>query len=146
MITLLILLLMDCILLSPLNEYPLPIERGPINKLQAAGGRCVTRHPFQRRLPACILEKALLGPQTLNPTLITTDDVIGADNQLKYSYGTIHPESVCEVDGNVFFWDGRRNEPVRYAQNGLTPLATKYGARVLFSGHYTITVWIPEYL
>lgn len=116
---------------EPLNEYPLPIERGPINKLQAAG-EDVLLAIHSSAVTSMYIGKGIIRSADLNPTLITTDDVIGADNQLKYSYGTIHPESVCEVDGNVFFWDGRRNEPVRYAQNGLTPLATKYGARVLF--------------
>jgi hypothetical protein len=116
---------------EPLNEKSLPIERGPINKLQAAG-EDVLLAIHSSAVTSMYIGKGIIRSADLNPTLITTDDVIGADNQLKYSYGTIHPESVCEVDGNVFFWDGRRNEPVRYAQNGLTPLATKYGTRVLF--------------
>jgi len=116
---------------EPLNNKPLPIERGPIIKLQTAG-EDVLLAIHSSAVTSLYIGKGVIRSADLNPTLVTTDGVIGSENQLKYSFGTVHPESVSEVDGNVYFWDGRRNEPVRYAQNGLTPIATTFLTRVLF--------------
>ena len=116
---------------EPLNEYPLPLERGPIIKLQNAG-EDVMLAIHSSGVTSLYIGKGIIRSADLNPTLITTEGVIGADTHLKYSFGTIHPESVSEVDGNVYFWDGIRNEPVRYAQNGLTSMATTFFTRVFF--------------
>ena len=116
---------------EPLNSYPLPLERGPVNKLQNVG-EDVMLAIHSSGVTSLYIGKGIIRSADLNPTLVTTEGVIGTDNQLKYSYGTIHPSSVSEIDGNAYFWDGVRNEPVRYAQNGLTPLATTFMARVFF--------------
>lgn len=116
---------------EPLNEYPLPLERGPVIKLQNAGTD-VMLAIHSSAVTSMYIGKGIIRSADLDPTLVTTDSVIGTDSQLKYSFGTVHPESVCEVDGNVYFWDGTRNEPVRYSQNGLTPMATTFGTRVFF--------------
>jgi hypothetical protein len=116
---------------EPLNEYPLPLERGPIVKLQRAG-EDVMLAIHSSAVTSLYIGKGVIRSADLNPTLVTTTDVVGSDNELKYSHGTVHPTSVCEVDGDVYFWDGIRNEPVRYSQNGLTPIATTFGARVFF--------------
>lgn len=116
---------------EPLNVYPLPLERGPVNKLQNVG-EDIMLAIHSSGVTSLYIGKGIIRSSDLDPTLVTTDGVIGTDNQLKHSYGTIHPSSVCEIDGNAYFWDGVRNEPVRYAQNGLTPLATTFKARVFF--------------
>lgn len=116
---------------EPLNEYPLPLERGAITKLQRAG-EDVMLAIHRAGVTSLYIGKGIIRSADLNPTLVTTDGVIGTDSELKYSFGTVHPESVEEVDGNVYFWDGNRNEPVRYAQNGLTPMASTFFAKVFF--------------
>ncbi|KKM19685.1 hypothetical protein LCGC14_1653080, partial [marine sediment metagenome] len=116
---------------EPLNEYPLPLERGPVKKLQRAG-EDVMLAIHSSGVTSMYIGKGIIRSSDLDPILVTTEGVIGTDNELKFSYGTVHPTSVCEVDGNVYFWDGTRVEPVRYAQNGLIPLATTFKARVFF--------------
>ncbi len=116
---------------EPLNAYPLPLERGPVNKLQNVGNDIMLAI-HSSGVTSLYIGKGIIRSADLNPTLITTEGVIGTDNQLKHSYGTVHASSVSEIDGNAYFWDGVRNEPVRYAQNGLTPLATTFKARVFF--------------
>lgn len=55
--------------------------------------------------------------------LATSGNVIGTINNLKGGYGTINPESVAELDGEVFFFDAINGKVVRYALNGLTPIS-----------------------
>ncbi|GAA4391877.1 hypothetical protein [Hymenobacter koreensis] len=55
--------------------------------------------------------------------LVEVDRVIGYVNVLSGGYGCQHPQTVStDGKGRVFFFDGRRNEWCRYAQNGVTPL------------------------
>ncbi len=116
---------------EPLNEYPLPLERGAITKLQSSG-EDVMLAIHRAGVTSLYIGKGIIRSADLNPTLVTTDAVIGTDNELKHSYGSVHPESITEIDGNVYFWDGNRNEPVRYAQNGLIPMASTFFTKVFF--------------
>lgn len=55
--------------------------------------------------------------------VITTDQVIGTINPLKYNFGTIHPESICEKNGTVFGWDAINGVVWQYDANGLVPVS-----------------------
>lgn len=68
--------------------------------------------------------------------LATSGDVIGTINPLKGSYGTVHPESVYESEGRVYFVDAVNGKVIMYSQNGLEPISqngmTKFFASALF--------------
>lgn len=49
--------------------------------------------------------------------------VIGTINVLKGSFGTIHPESVVEFRGNVFFFNAKNGKYIQYSGNGLFPIS-----------------------
>lgn len=57
-----------------------------------------------------------------------SDRVIGGGNDLRGGFGTRHPASVTGWQGKAWWWDAANAELVRYAQNGATPLASKYQA------------------
>jgi hypothetical protein len=52
----------------------------------------------------------------------TSGAVIGTVNVLRGSYGTIHPESVVENNGRVYWYDYNRARVLRYA-NGIYPIS-----------------------
>lgn len=58
-----------------------------------------------------------------NAYLASSASVIGTNNILKGRFGTIHPESVVEFKGNVFFVDVYNGKVVQYGQNGLYPVS-----------------------
>lgn len=58
-----------------------------------------------------------------NAFLATSSDVIGTVNILKGNFGTVHPESVTEYRGMVFWFDAKNGRWVQYASNGLFPIS-----------------------
>lgn len=57
-------------------------------------------------------------------TILTqTDNVIGDEYRHTRTHGTIHPESVKEHDGNVFWWDHTEGVVVQYTRGGLVPIS-----------------------
>jgi len=58
-----------------------------------------------------------------NAILATSGNVIGTINTLKGGYGTRHPESVVENEGNVYWFDQRNGKVIRYNINGLIPIS-----------------------
>lgn len=55
--------------------------------------------------------------------LATSGNVIGTINNLKGAYGTLHPESVVEQRGFVYWYDAINKEFIRYASNGMMPIS-----------------------
>jgi len=56
--------------------------------------------------------------------IITKEDaIIGYTRRLKGRWGTRNPESLAVYNDRVYYWDAYRGDVVRYAQDGLTPLA-----------------------
>lgn len=55
--------------------------------------------------------------------LATSGNVIGTINELKGDYGTIHPESVAEYEGKVFWFDAKNGKVIRYTSGGLFPVS-----------------------
>lgn len=53
----------------------------------------------------------------------TSTGIIGTMNRLKGGYGTVHPESVKEFRGNVFWFDLINAKVIQYGSNGLMPVS-----------------------
>jgi hypothetical protein len=94
-----------------LNEQDLSLVGGAIRKLQLTSR---IQDEGQVLLAICenaaismYLNEQRLSQNTGSKFLVKTENVIGQENALKGSLGTMHPESVREKDGNVFWWDLR---------------------------------------
>lgn len=111
-----------------LDEQDVPIECGPINKLQLTSK---TKEDGTVLLAICHYECAsiYLGESQLvsqygNSFIARADGVIGTINVLKGSFGTVHPESVALFRGIVMWWDAFNGVVVQYASNGLFPVSS----------------------
>lgn len=64
-----------------------------------------------------------------NAFLAQATGVIGTINVLKGGFGTLHPESVTEFRGNVYFLSATNGKFVQYSANGLFPISNYKAAR-----------------
>jgi len=60
--------------------------------------------------------------------IATSDKVLGTNRMMLGEYGTVNPESVVVLDGNVWFWDGIRGRFIKYSVNGLNPISDYFMA------------------
>jgi hypothetical protein len=107
------------------NVYQLSVKRTPVRKIQPAGEMLLTIHerdvtslPIGQRISSS-------GEQDI---ITQTLEVIGDDRVLQGGHGTIHPQSVVEDNGRVWFFSAYTGELLRY-NNGLTPLGMVYKYR-----------------
>jgi hypothetical protein len=114
---------------DPLNQKILQRELVEINKLQLAN-KVDEQGQGNVMLAICPTEAAslYLGEVQLMAaseagSVATTDNVIGTVNVLKGSYGTIHPESVVEHRGDVFWFDALGGRFVQYSINGIDDIS-----------------------
>lgn len=111
-----------------LNQILIPQENGAIQKLQLTSK--VQNEQGLVMLAICINETAslylgevqLVG-QTGNAFVASASNVIGTINILKGSYGTINPESVQFVRGNVYWYSSYNGRYIQYSTNGLDPVS-----------------------
>jgi hypothetical protein len=126
-----------------LDERPLPLECGPIQKLQITSK--VQNELGIVMLAICTKETASLyigevqqyGSNAAS-TLVASSDVIGTINVLKGSFGTLNPESVVEFRGNVYWVDIENGKVIQYSSNGLFPISAYKMSRFwkLFSDQF----------
>jgi hypothetical protein len=126
-----------------LDEKPIPLECGTIQKLQLTSK--VNNEQGVVMLSICTRETAsmYMGEQQLlstntNAFVAQSDNVIGTINILKGSFGTINPESVTEFRGNVYWVDVLNGKVIQYSLNGLYPISAYKMSRYwqLFSLQY----------
>jgi hypothetical protein len=55
-----------------------------------------------------------------------SDRVLGSFNTLLGSHGTLNPESISLERGRLIYWDQKAGSWIRYAQDGLTEISSKY--------------------
>lgn len=55
--------------------------------------------------------------------IVKSTDVIGDIRKQQSGFGTLHPESVHEEDGYVYWYDHLQRAYVRYAKNGVFPIS-----------------------
>ena len=57
--------------------------------------------------------------------LAVQSGVIGSAQVLRGSYGTLHPESVVEINNRVYFYDALNGTIIQYDRNGLLPIGDR---------------------
>jgi hypothetical protein len=111
-----------------LNEKPVPMENGPIRKLQLTSK---TQDLGDVMLAICENETSsvYLGETSIVDNTGTSQffaaslDVISTIYNLKGSFGTVNPESVIEFRGNVYWVDLLNGKVIQYSLNGLFPIS-----------------------
>jgi hypothetical protein len=111
------------------NEYALPTFRTPLMKLQPVGNVLLAIH--ERSCTSLYVEESLITNTDGNVTAAKTDKVIGDDRQLSPGYGSYHPESIVEINGNVFGFDIFQGVVWRYSNNGMVAISD-VGMRTYF--------------
>lgn len=138
------------------NEDFVPVDNGSIQKLQLAGR---DKSDGNVLLAVCSISPVsiYLGEVSMNTAgntsfLIRTIDVVGDVRSHKFRYGSIHPESVIEYMGSVYWYSHYQKSYVRYDVNGVFPIS-KYKAVNYFRGqaalvqssHRVISGFDPHY-
>lgn len=107
-----------------LDEYLLPSENGPGVKLQDADD--VLTAICQNENTALYIGEAFVNTADGNQFLAKTDRVIGDDRKYFGGFGSIHPESVEEYSGRVYYYDMTKGAIIRRSNDGLT-IISNYG-------------------
>lgn len=106
-----------------LNEENLPVEMGPLRKListsKVQGEGNVLLAICETQTASIYIGEAEILDQSGNVNLVKSDKVIGQVNVLRGGHGTMHPESVKELNGQVFWYSQNSRAFIRYASNGL---------------------------
>jgi hypothetical protein len=109
------------------DEGSVPIEAVSVQKLQATTKQSVEGDVI---LAICnsdtysiYVDEARMSSGDGQSFLIASSKVIGDVRKQKTGYGTIHPESVLEVDGYVYVYDKLSRSFLRYASNGMFPIS-----------------------
>ena len=105
---------------TPANQYPLAIERGRVRSAKRAGSILLAIH--ERETSTLYIGEGFIR-QGKDFILAKTEGVVGDDRKLAGSWGTINPESVKEINDNVYFWDAYKGAVVRYTNSGLYPVS-----------------------
>lgn len=105
---------------SIVDKETLNIERSPIRKLIPAGDVLLAIH--ENTVTSIYVGEGFIR-QGEDSILAKTVNVIGDERNLAGGYGTLHPESVCEYEGKVFFWDSLKGCVCRYTRAGLYPIS-----------------------
>lgn len=102
------------------NQYSIPIERSPVVRLIRATDVLLAIH--ERNTSSLYIGQGIL-KQGEDFLLARTDSVVGDNRQLKGEVGTFNQESVLEVDGDVYWWDGFRGRVIQYTLAGAFPIS-----------------------
>lgn len=114
-----------------LSEYNLSIEGGHIKKIIPLENVLLVIQ--ERETTSLYINEGFINTGDGQQFLSKTANVIGDDRKLQGGYGTINPESVVQHNGKVYYFDMNKGEVLRYAENGLTPLAATYKAKSYFT-------------
>lgn len=113
----------------PENQYPLPVDRGPIISLIKVGNVLLAIH--ERYASTLYIGEGLIR-QGSDFILAKTENVVGDDRILQGGHGCINPESVNVFLDQAYWWDAYRGAVVRYTNAGLYPVS-HYGMRNYFA-------------
>lgn len=98
------------------NQHTVSLDRGAIIKLVALSNNILAIHTFAST--TLYTEEGLLRTADDNASLISTNDVIGHDRALQGGFGSIHPESIAQIDNMVFGWDNYQGVVWQYTNQG----------------------------
>jgi hypothetical protein len=131
---------------QPLSTEDVGNDTGAIQKLQLTNKKqedgtimlCIT----QAAPLSIYLGETQVVSSVQNAFLATSSGVIGTKNALKNGFGTIHPESVTEYNGSVWWFDAIHGVVCQYDVNGVVPISfykmrryfDKFGKRYIEQG------------
>lgn len=99
------------------NQYSkIGEDRSPIVKLVPTGNIILAVH--ERSLSSLYIEESFINAG-LDNVLSKTTDFIGDDRRLNTDFGSVHPESVSETNGEVFGWDIFNGVVWKYTTGGV---------------------------
>lgn len=126
-----------------LDTTDLSPDFGPIQKLQLCSkvskiGTVMLAICSGPTTASLYLGENTLLSQTGDSTLGQSNTVIGSIHELKGDYGTLNPESVVELRGDIYWYDAQNEKVIQYADNGLFPISKYKLSRFwkLFSDQY----------
>ena len=61
---------------------------------------------------------------------VVTDKLLSKVYPSKENYGSSHPDSIIDVDGNIYFWDQRNGCPCKATSGGIFPLSGRISSGV----------------
>ncbi|MGH7239513.1 MAG: hypothetical protein ACREHG_05545, partial [Candidatus Saccharimonadales bacterium] len=110
-----------------LNEADVPTTMGSVQKLQLTTkmeklGTIMLAIGSEATI-SLYLGETQVQQQEGTAFVAASGHVIGTMNPLRGGYGTFHPESVVENDGNVWWYCINRSSVVQYSTNGLYPIS-----------------------
>jgi hypothetical protein len=112
------------------NKFVIPRERGRVVKLVPADDVLLAIHPHAAT--SLYFGQDTLTTTDSNSIVVQGTNVINRERVLQGDYGTEFPESIAHNDGRVYWFDFDEAEPIRYSNNGLTPLGTLYNYKDWF--------------
>jgi hypothetical protein len=108
------------------DEGNIPVESGTIQRLQSTNKEAtegdVLLAVSNSDTYSIYIDEARLTTGT-SSFLIGATKVVGDVRKQKSGFGTLHPESVHEEDGYVYFFDKLSRSFCRYATNGIFPIS-----------------------
>jgi hypothetical protein len=106
------------------DEYQLPIENGPGTKLQDASDVIVV--VSQNEATALYVNEQFVKTSSGTEFLSKSTDVIGDDRKYFGGIGCIHPESIREYGGRVYWFDFLKGVVCRRSLDGVNAVS-RYG-------------------
>lgn len=126
-----------------LDQMDLDPALGPVNKLQLTSktskiGVVMLAICGGGSTASIYLSENTLISDTGDSVVAQANSVIGSVHELKGDFGTLNPESVIELRGNVYWYDAQNGKIIQYADNGLFPISNYKLSRFwkLFSDQY----------
>lgn len=109
------------------DESTVSIESGEINRLKSttrvATDGDVMLAISRNETSSIYIGEARMQTNDNQSFILQTTGVIGEVRTLKGNWGTVHPESVFDINGNVFWYDKIRRSFLRYSTNGIYPIS-----------------------
>lgn len=97
-------------------------DRSPITKIIPVGNLLIAVH--ERQVTSLYIGEAIVRTGADGSLTSKVDSVIGDDRKLASNMGSIHPESVREIDGRLFGWDIFTGTVWAYSVEGLRSISS----------------------
>ncbi len=105
------------------DESNTPQEHGDLNKLKNVSREkdeaTILLGICRNGTSSIYIDQTHMNLDQTTSFLVQSVDVIGGDKSLKGGYGTINPESVFDLNDDVYWYDAISGKYIRYASNGM---------------------------
>jgi hypothetical protein len=109
------------------NKYTIPLDRSKSRRIVPVSTSAVLLAIHERSTTSLYVGEGFINSADGSELITKTSGVLGSqgDRQLTGSFGSVHPESIVEHNGTVYWFDAYSGEVVRY-RNGLEPIGSRY--------------------